>query len=329
MQRELPSRMLVEVAYVGNRGTKLPVTRQWNFVPAQYLSKLPVRDEPTIDYLTAQVTNPFYGIAEFAGTPRGSNLRFNRNQLVLPYPQFTGVSATLPIGYSWYHSMQTRVERRMANGFTFQAGWSWSKLMEAISFRNDSDPYLEEVISDQDFTHRITLSGIFELPVGRGKRLLGNAGGMLNGIFGGWSVQGWFEGQTGDTLGFGTNAIFNGNLQDIVLPKNQRKVEKWFNVDAGFDRDSGRQLGQNIQTFPTRFSGVRADGINNFDLSMFKNFRIREDLRVQFRLETFNSLNHVQLAAPDTTPTSTAFGTITGEKGHGQRQLTVAIKVMF
>ena len=156
-----------------------------------------------------------------------------------------------------------------------------------------------------------------------------DAGGILNGILGGWSVQGWFEGQTGDTLGFGTNAIFNGNLHDIVLPKSQRSVERWFNVDAGFERDSAKQLGQNIQTFPTRFSGIRADGINNFALSLFKSFRIREGLRAQFRLETFNSLNHVQLDGPNTTPTSTTFGTITAEKGHGQRQLTLAIKVLF
>ena len=201
--------------------------------------------------------------------------------------------------------------------------------MEAIGFRNDSDPFLERVISDQDFTHRFTLSGIFELPVGRGRLLLHNSGGLLNGLFGGWSVQGWFEGQTGDTLGFGNNTIFNGNLADIVLPKSQRSVERWFNVDAGFERDSGKQLAQNIQMFPTRFSGIRADGINNFDLSMFKNFRIHESLRAQFRLETFNTLNHVQFGAPNTTPTSTAFGTITDEKGHGQRQLTLAVKVMF
>jgi len=329
IQHELPWRTLTEVAYVGNRGTKLPLTREWNFVPAQYLSKLPVRDQATIDYLTAQVTNPFYGIPGFEGTARGSNLRFNRNQLVLPYPHLTGLNATLPIGYSWYHSMQTRVEKRMSNGITFQVGWTWSKLMEALSFRNDSDPFLEEVISDQDFTHRFTLTGIFELPVGRGKPLLGNVGGVLDGVLGGWSVQGWFEGQTGDTLGFGTNTIFYGDLQDIVLPKSQRRVERWLNTDAGFERDPAKQLGQNIQTFPTRFSGIRADGINNFDLSLFKNFRIHEQLRAQFRLETFNTLNHVQLGAPNTTPTSTAFGTITDEKGHGQRQITLAVKLMF
>lgn len=329
IQRELPWRTLVEVAYLGNRGTKLPVTRQWNFIPAQFLSRLPVRDEATYAYLTEQVANPFYGIPEFAGTARGSNLRFNRNQLVLPYPHFTGVSATVPIGYSWYHSMQTRAEKRMSGGVTFQAGWTWSKLMEAISFRNDSDPFLERVISDQDFTHRFTFSGILELPVGRGKPLLPNASGVLNGLVGGWSVQGWFEGQTGDALGFGTNTIFNGDLQNIVLPKSQRRVEQWFNINAGFERDNSKQLVMNIQSFPSRFSGIRADGINNFDLSLFKTFHIRESLRAQFRLETFNTLNHVQLDAPNTTPTSTTFGTITGEKGHGQRQLTLAIKLMF
>jgi hypothetical protein len=329
VQHELPSRILAEVSYVGNRGTKLPVTRELNFVPARYLSKSPARDQPTIDYLTAQVTNPFNGIPEMAGTARGSNLRFNRNQLVLPYPHFTNVNATMPIGYSWYHSMQTRVEKRMTRGFTFQAGWTWSKLMEAITFRNESDPFLEEVVSDQDYTQRFTLSGIFELPIGRGKALLGNARGVVDALAGGWTLQGWFEGQTGDALGFGTNTIFYGNLGDIALPVSERSADRWFNTDAGFEKDPAKQLAQNIQTFPSRFNGIRADGINNFDVSIFKNFRITERLRAQFRLETFNTLNHVQFGAPNTTPTNTAFGTITGEKGHGQRQLTLALKLIY
>jgi hypothetical protein len=329
VQRELPSRILAEVAYVGNRGTQLPIARELNHVPAQYLSNSPVRDQPTIDQLTAQVTNPFYGIPEMAGTARGSNLRFARNQLVLPYPHFTGVTVNDPVGYTWYHSMQTRVEKRMSRGVTFQAGWTWSKLMEALTFRNDSDPRPEEVISDQDYTHRFTLNGIFELPFGRGKRFLGDAGRALDAVFGGWSVQGWFEGQTGDALGFGTNTLFYGNLKDIVLPVGRRTVERWFNTDAGFEKDTLKQLGNNIETFPSRHSGIRADGINNFDVSMFKTFRIKEGLRAQFRFETFNTLNHVQLGAPNTAPTNTAFGTITGEKGHGQRQVTLALKVIF
>jgi hypothetical protein len=329
VQRELPWRTLADVAYVGNRGTKLPVTREQDFVPAQYLSTKPARDQATIDFLTAQVSNPFYGIPEFAGTARGSNLRFNRNQLLLPFPHFTNVQATLPLGYSWYHSLQTRFEKRMSHGVTFQSSWTYSKLMEAITFRNESDPFLEEVVSDMDFTHRFTLSGIVELPIGKGRWLLGNAGGFLNAVAGGWSLQGWFEGQTGDALGFGTNTIFYGNLKDIVLPRAQRRVERWFNVDAGFERDPAKQLANNIQTFPTRFNGIRSDGINNFDVSLFKTFRIRERMRAQFRFETFNTLNHVQFDGPNATPTNTGFGTITSEKGHGQRQITLALKVMF
>jgi hypothetical protein len=329
IQRELPSRMIAEAAYVGNRGTQLPVSRELNYVPGQYLSTSPARDDATNNYLTTQVANPFFGIPEMAGTARGNNIRFARNQLVLPYPHFTGVTRNEPVGYTWYHSLQTRVEKRMSRGFTFQAGWTWSKLMEALSFRNDSDPRPEEVISDQDFTHRFTLNGIFELPIGKGRRLLGNAGRALDAIVGGWSLQGWYEGQSGDALGFGNNIIFYGDVKNIPLPVSQRSVGRWFNTNAGFEKDPAKQLVNNIHTFPSRFSGIRADGINNFDLSMFKNFRIREGMRAQFRFETYNTLNHVQLGGPNTTPTNTAFGTITGEKGHGQRQVTLALKLMF
>ena len=327
VQRELPLRALIEAAYVGNRGTKLVVTRELNPTPRQYLSTLPVRDQATIDYLGEQVPNPFYGIPEFVGSGLG-NVRTSRAQLLRPYPQFQGITADLPIGYSYYHSLQVRSEKRLAQGFTFQAAWTWSKFMAARTFLNDSDPVPEEVISDQDYTHRFVLSGIFELPFGRGKLLGGNAGRLLNYFIGGWQFQGWFEGQTGDTLGFG-NAIFNGDLHDIPLPVSERRAERWFNTEAGFERDNQKQLNNNIQTFPSRFSGIRSDGINNFDLSLFKSFRVREKLKAQFRMEAFNTLNHVQFDAPNTGPASTTFGTITVEKGHGQRQLTFGLKLLF
>jgi hypothetical protein len=88
-------------------------------------------------------------------------------------------------------------------------------------------------------------------------------------------------------------------------------------------------LVNNIQTFNSRFSGIRADGINNFDLSLFKNFRLSERGTLQLRFEGFNALNHVQFAAPNTNPVNAAFGSITGEKGHGQRQVTLGVKAIF
>jgi len=327
VQQEVPGRLVVEAAYVGNRGTKLAVDRQLNSVPRQYLSTSLVRDQATIDFLSAQVTNPFAGIPEFAGTGLAA-VRVNRSQLLRPYPHFLDITVRQPAGYSYFHSLQVQADKRMSHGLNFQASWTWSKFMEAASYLHETDPVLEKVVSDQDYTHRLVFSTIYELPFGRGKPVLRNARGVLDGFIGGWQLQAWFEGQSGQTLGFG-NAIFNGDLGDIPLPVSQRRAERWFNTEAGFDRDTRRQLANNIRTFPSRFSGVRSDGINNFDFSLFKHFRIREGLKAQFRMEAFNALNHVQFANPNTTPTSTTFGSLTGEKGHGQRQITFAVKLMF
>ena len=157
---------------------------------------------------------------------------------------------------------------------------------------------------------------------------LGGAAYWLDRTAGGWQLQGWFEGQTGPPLGFG-NAIFRGNLKDIPIPAGERRAERWFNFNRGFERDSRRQLQNNIRAFPTRFTGIRSDGINNFGLSLSRNFRIREGWTFQFRMETFDSLNRVQFAAPNASPASSALGAITAEDGHGQRQVTFGGKLVF
>jgi hypothetical protein len=326
IQHELPARLVVDATYVGNRGNRIWASREADFVPRQYLSTSPLRDQATIDFRSAQVTNPFFGISEFAGTNLASN-RVARSQLLRPFPHFTSIATNEPIGFSWYHSLQLMGQKRFSRGLTLQFAWTWSKFMEATGFLNDSDPQPEHVISDPDFPHRFTLSGIYELPLGRGKQLLRSANRAVDAILGGWQVQGWYEGQSGQALGFG-NSIFFGNLHDIVLPKSERNISLWFNT-ANFERNNARSLANNIRAMSSRFTGIRSDGINNLDVSLFNNFKPTERTTIQFRFETYNSLNHVQLANPNTTPTNTAFGTVNAEKGHGQRQLTFALKLLF
>ena len=327
VQRQLPFGVVLDTAYVGNRAAKLAVTRELNSIPRQYLSTSATRDVDTINFLSRLVPNPFFGIAAFTGTGL-ANQTIAVSQLLRPYPQFTSVTSTQPAGYSYYHSLQVNAEKRMNKGLSFQASWTYSKLMEATSYRNETDSVLEKVISDLDYTHRFVLSSIYEFPVGKGRQWFNKMPFAAEAVFGGWQLQGWFEGQTGETLGFG-NAIFTGNLKDIELPVSERRAERWFNTAAGFNRDSTQVLANNIQTLSPRFNGVRADGINNFDLSMFKSLRIGEKMKAQFRIENFNALNHVQFAGPNTTPTAAAFGSITGEKGHGQRQITLGFKLLF
>jgi len=143
----------------------------------------------------------------------------------------------------------------------------------------------------------------------------------------GWQVSGIYQGQSGAPLGFG-NAIFRGNLSDIPLPGGQRTVDRWFNVDAGFERSSAAQLGSNLQTLSTRFSGIRAHGVNNWDLAIIKNTSIREGVTLQFRAEGINALNHPQFLAPNTTPASSAFGQVTAEWS-SPRTIQFALKILF
>jgi hypothetical protein len=327
VQRQFPFGVVLDAAYVANRAAKLAVNRELNPIPREYLSTSATRDQPVIDALSRQVPNPFFGNAAFAGTGL-ANQTLAASQFLRPYPQFTSILSNFPAGYSYYHSLQVNAEKRMSKGLSFQASWTYGKFMEAISYRNDTDSVLEKVISDLDYTHRFVLSSIYEFPFGKGRTWFNKMPFAAEAILGGWQLQGWFEGQTGEVLGFG-NAIFNGNLKDIEIPVSQRRAERWFNTDAGFNRNSAQVLANNIQTLSTRFTGVRADGINNFDISLFKNLKIKERYNAQFRLQNFNALNHVQFGGPNTNPINAAFGSITAEKGHGQRQITLGVKLLF
>ena len=288
---------------------------------------MPERDQPTINFLSTNVTNPFSSIAQFAGSGLSAKT-VARSQLLRPYPQFTQINVTVPTGYSYYHALQVQVEKRFSHGLMFQAAYTYSRFMEATDYLNPTDSFLEKVVSDQDYPQRFVVTGVYELPFGRGRRVGSNANRLWDAMFGGWQIEGWYEGQAGAPLGFG-DALFRGDLKNIPLPKDQRSADAWFNVNAGFERNTANALGSNLQTFPTRFTGVRADGINNLDASFFKNFRLTERFKLQFRLESYNALNHVQFAAPNTSPLSTTFGQITGELGHGQKMTTIALKFLF
>jgi hypothetical protein len=324
VQRELIADSLIEVSYVGNRGTRMQVNRDLNPVPARYLSTSPVRDQAAIDFLSEQVSNPFYPLlpkTNLAGTT------VPRSQLLRPYPHFSGVSSNQNIGYSWYHSLQVRFDKRFSKGLSSSLSYTWSKTMEALGFLNGSDARLEEVISSQDRTHRLAVTWLYELPVGRGKYLAGPSNRVITTLISGWQVQGIYTAQSGAALGFG-NSIFVGDLHNIPLPKNRRNVDQWFNIDAGFERNTARQLASNLRTFPSRFSGVRADGPNNWDLSVLKNTQITERVQLQFRAEAINALNHPQYTAPNITPTSTAFGRVTGEFAW-PRVIQFGLKALF
>jgi len=325
VQQQLPFTSLVELSYVGNRSTRLLATQDLDPIPRQDLSTLPTRDQTTINLLNSQVPNPFYPLL-----PR-TNLASTTvalSQLLRPYPQFSGITAFENSGFSWFHSFQGRIEKRFSQGLAAQYSFTWAKWMQATSYLNPTDRIPEKVISDLDRPFRHVLTAIYELPFGRNKPLLSFSNKVITGLAGGWQVQGVFTHQTGQALGFGDALLNPGEtMADVVLPASQRSVSEWFNVSA-FNRVTSQQLASNIINLSSAFSGVRAPPVNNFDFSAIKNTRIKERLQVQFTAAFINALNHPQFVAPNTTPTSSAFGQLTGAY-NWQRIIQFGIKLSF
>ena len=138
--------------------------------------------------------------------------------------------------------------------------------MDATAVLNEAETVPYRSISSFDRPHNITMSAMYDLPFGyKGRWLSGSR--LLDQAVGGWSIQALYIGQSGAPIGFG-NVIFKGAIEDIVLPESERTGDRWFNTDAGFERNNARQLRSNIRAL--RFSGLRADGMNYANLSLFQ-----------------------------------------------------------
>lgn len=332
IQRELPGRWLAEASYVGNHGTQIQTLRNINSTPLQYLSTSPVRDQATIDYLTALVPNPFFNLLPASAITALRGTTIARERLLRPYPQFDAVNTSTNEGWSWYHSLQAGVQKRFSSGYTVGVNYTFSRFTEATEFLNGADPGPSEFISSQDVPHRLTVSGIWELPVGRGRRYASNMPVLGDAFLGGWQFQGIYTYQTGFPVGNFGNLLFTGNFDDIALPGSEQSVARWINTDAGFNKVTAQQLGSNVRTFPLRFDSVRTNTVNNVDLSIIKNVSLGGSKRLQLRLEALNAFNHPLFPSPgnNLNPTAATFGSIVASTQQNYaRRGQVTLKFIF
>jgi hypothetical protein len=330
IQRELPGGWVADVAYVGNHGTDLQTSRNLNALPNRYLSTSPVRDNATNQFLTELVPNPFFNLMPATAGNVFRSATIMRDRLLRPYPHFDAVNTTTNEGWSWYHALQTGLQKRFSAGYTLGLNYTFSQFTEATEFLNADDPTPWEGISSQDTPHRLSVSGILELPFGRGRRFGTNAHPAVEILAGGWQLQGIYTYQTGFPVGWG-NVLFTGNLDDIALPGSERSVARWFNTDAGFNKVTAQQLASNVRTFPLRLDSVRVDDVNNVDISVIKNVTIAGEKKLQFRFESINALNHPLLATGlNSTPNAAAFGQIvTSAQTNYARRTQVLMKFLF
>jgi hypothetical protein len=316
LQREVGKSVAVmQIAYVGSRGTHLRVSRQFDAIPAWYLSTSPFYNAAVNTMLNTAVANPFYPLLP-ATSLSGSTV--STGQLLRPYPQFTSIAGMTNDGFSWYHSLQAMLQKRFSRNYFLTVAYTWSKYSEAIAYLNATDPVPSRVISSQDRPQRLVTSFTYTIPAAAHGR--GFAGALTKG----WQIQAIVQRQSGAPLNFG-NVLYLGG--QVALPASQRGAARWFNT-AVFDRNSAAQLVNNIRTFPLRLSDVRSMPLSLLDAGVTRNVALHERLRLVFRADAFNALNHTQLSSPNATPTSTDFGVVTSTS-HLPRIIEFSLRLQF
>jgi hypothetical protein len=333
-QRELPAGWTGEVTYVGNYGYDIEITRNINALPNIYLNTDNSRTAEMVAnnaFLSASVTNPFAGLLPGSGN---NNATIARRQLLRPYPQFGDINTTNNDGKSWYHSVQASLQKRFNKGYTLGFSYTYSHWMQATEYLNAGDANPTKMISDLDVPHRLSISSIYELPFGNGKRFATDATGVLQGIVGGWQIQGVYTFQSGFPVRFGTDGFYNGD--EIAL--DDKSTLKWINTGAFTSILSGPSTAatpvDHLRSLPFRFEDVRADTINNLDLSLIKGVRLPGTMELQLRAEFINALNNPYLATGDgqivVNPTTSTFGQITASNQQNYaRRAQLGIKLLF
>lgn len=325
VQRDLPGNTLIEVGYLGAHLSHLGVSTNLDYVPASYLNVGQVRNSTVVNFLSASVTNPFAGL--LPGTSlNGATVQ--QQQLLLPYPQYSGITLTNnPIGSSFYDALQVRLEKRMSHGVRYMMNYQWSKKLDKLDFLNPQDTHLEKRISADDRPQRLMTSATWQLPFGK-DRHFNPAIPVANYVISGWDLTGIYTYQPyGAPLAWGDVIYLGSSLNNLKV--NPHNVNAAFDVTQ-FDTKSADQpvTGDHIRTLPTQVAHARADGINSMDLSISKANRITEGLHAQLRADFFNALNHPNFSAPSLSPTSSGFAKITSQ-ANLPRQVQVELKLTF
>jgi hypothetical protein len=293
IQRQLPGQWLVEVGYLSTLGHHLPI-------PAA---------------LTLNQVRP-----ELMGA---GNAQVRR-----PFPQFTDVTQLAPtIGNSNYHGMNLKVDKRLSRGLNVQSNYTWARGMDDCESRGElgggaGNAYAnvynrrsDRGLSGNSISHRWITSVLYELPVGKGRRLdLDSAAADL--IFGGWSLGYIGELRTGAPWGVieqtnRTNAFSPANRPNVVgNPSISGDRTRGEQVTAWFNTAAFAQPAQYVFGDAGRTSGF-GPGAVVMDLSVLKDFRIHERVTVQFRCEMLNFINNPNFSLTNLNRGNASFGRIT------------------
>ncbi|MBI1895263.1 MAG: TonB-dependent receptor [Acidobacteria bacterium] len=312
IQRELPGQMVFEIGYYANAAHKLLRRNEGNWAlpgPGNINSRR--------RYRSILVPRDNVVVGPLAGT-----FRHEWN------------------GNSNFHSLQTRLEKRLSHGLSLLMSYSWSKTISDsrgasgaggvsnILPQNPLNLAAERALADEHRPHRFVASYVYDLPLGRGKSYLSQAPVVVDAFLGGWSVAGITTLASGRLI----NLSVTGNpsntggpdrpnvLHDWRLSSDERSTSRWFDTSA-FALNAPFTFGNAGRNL------IEGPGEANFDFAVYKYFSITESTRLQFRAEAFNLFNTPPLGPPNAQVGNRNFGQIAG--AGRPRNLQLGLKLIF
>jgi hypothetical protein len=337
LQKPLWGNLLLDLAYVGNHGLHLNQAGETDY----NINQLTPQSLALGSALQQSVPNPFFGLITTGPLAAAT---VPRSLLVAPFPQYTTVQASYPTGgYTIYHAVQLKVEKRFSHGLNVLLAFTGQKLIDNYSIisnvgnnsgiQNIYNPAGERSISSNDISKRLVVSGSYVLPFGRGQMFGAQWNKALDAVLGGWQTNGIATAQTGFPLAVTTtNSSSSGSTS--LRPNNNGTSAKLsgpissrlngYLSAAVFSQPAPFTFGNTPRTLPD----VRAPGTQNIDLSLFKNFQLLERLTLQFRAEAFNVLNQVVFGSPNVVLSSGQFGVISSQS-NSPRTIQFALKIIF
>lgn len=327
IQKQIGSGWMADVTYAGAHGTHF-LSGTWD------LNQLDPRFNELGIALQDRVANPYAGIVP--GSLGAATI--TREQSLRPYPYYNQIAVSQAMNGNYNsHSLLVSLRKSFDSGLTLLASFTGAKLINdsvrtmlnfgdfveqvgVVNYQNGRfDRTLERSLDPTDVSRRFVFSAVYELPFGHGKPFASSSR-VVNAIAGGWQLNSIVTLQTGLPLVVRGASNFRADRPNSTgesAKLDNPTAARWFNTDV-FVNPPIYTFGNVGRVLPD----VRSPGVKNFDLSLMRSIRIREQARLEVRAEAFNAFNTVNLgfpnvffqAGPDGRNASAAFGTITSSR---------------
>jgi hypothetical protein len=352
LQRDLGAGWVAAFTYLGSRGSNLPVVRQFNNIPIEFLSTSRFRDTANETVLSSQVANPFAGLVP-GTTFNGATVQ--RNVLLRPYPHFGTFAVEVYEGSDSYESATVQLQKRFRGGNSLTMQYTKSSTRDKLNYLNPPDGILEDRVSPNDRPHRFSIGSSLQLPFGKGERWGSDWTGVTDAVLGGWRLSGTYQYQSGFPLTWG-NLYYDAACDPMKLTSNIGKqvaggiagldVPGWdvscfyfhdSQVQTGGVDDINKQradgrinVGNIVRYFPSTLPGVRTHHLNLLDFSFAKSFSLPRSMVLQIRVEFINALNYTVLWNPGVDPRATSglFGVVNQDRNN-PRDIQFGLRLTF